>query len=90
MSIRVNRRAIWAALCTGPTRNWGTTLSRAHSIIEGGAICTTDEVMLVEDNAWHRAMQELRNLPYGGRHVWKAREQLWRGIEKATNQGESK
>jgi hypothetical protein len=90
MSIRVNRRELRYALCSGPTRHWSATLHRAEHIIEGGAICTTDEVMLVEDNAWHAAMQELRNLPYGGRHVWKARADLWRGIEKATNQGESK
>jgi hypothetical protein len=84
MSIRVNRRELRYALCSGPTRHWGVTLSRAEYIINKGAICTTDEVMIVENKAWHEAMQELRNLPYGGRHVWKAREQLWSAIAKAT------
>jgi len=90
MALQVNRNELRWALCSGPTRHWGATLSRAQRLIDEGTICVLGNTMLVTDNAWNDAMQELRNLPYGGRHVWKAREQLWRGIDKATNQGESK
>lgn len=90
MAQRINRDELSYALCSGPTRHWGAAFSRAQRLIDEGTICVMDNIMLVTDTAWRSAMQELRNLPYGGRHVWKAREQLWRGIAKATNQGESK
>ena len=84
MALQIKRNELRWALCSGPTRHWGSTLGRAQHIIDEGTLCVMGNTMLVDENAWRNAIKELHTLPYGGRHVWKAREQLWRGIEEAT------
>lgn len=83
MAIRANRQALLCTLRGAPTRHWGATLSRAEYIITRGMVCQTKDWMIIDDTAWRDAMRELHTLPYGGRHVWKARAELWRGIEQA-------
>lgn len=85
MSIRVKRQALRSALCSGPTRNWGSILRHAGYLIDKGTICATEEWAIVDDKAWRDAMQVLHTLPYGGRHVWEARKHLWWAIQRATN-----
>lgn len=89
--MRVNTQDYKYAFWTAPTQNWRGGMNQAMSIIEGHITEKGDDYFIVDDEAWRDAMQILVRLPYNGRHVWKARADLFRQLNKATQpKGETK
>lgn len=86
--MRVSTREYNYAFCTAPTQNWRGGMNNAMYIIESHITEKGEDYFIVDDKAWRDAMQILVRLPYNGRHVWKARADLFRILDKATQQGE--
>jgi len=71
------------AFCTAPTQNWRVGMNQAMHIIESHILEKGEDYFIVDDKAWRDAMQILVRLPYNGRHVWQARGDLFRRLDKA-------
>lgn len=87
--MRVAIREYKYAFCTAPTQNWRGGMNQAMYIIENHITEKGDDYFIVDDKAWRDAMQILVGLPYNGRHVWQARSELFRTLNKATTKGEA-
>ena len=87
--MRVKTEPYKQAFCTAPTRHWRGGMNQAMWIIESHILEKGEDYFVVDDKAWCDAMQILVRLPYSGRHVWQARGDLFRRLNKATK-GESK
>lgn len=86
--LRVSKQTYKYAMCCAPTRHWRSGMNQAMCIIENNVTREDGDYFLVDGEAWRDAMQILARLPSGGRHVWKARAELFRQLNKAVRQGE--
>jgi hypothetical protein len=79
----VNGTQLQLALLTAPTPTWRAGMNTALHIIRSNSI-VIDDTWVVVDTAWGKAMNILTHLPSGGRWVWKAREELFWALDRAT------
>jgi hypothetical protein len=90
--MRVKNNELSTALYRSPTPHWSGVLHSVREEIKEATICHYAGIRIVEDSAWARAMDRIRQLPAGGRHVAKAYSNMWLWINRATDftEGESK
>jgi len=90
--MRVKNDALSAALYQSPTPKWSWALHCVREDIKDATICHYAGIRIVDDTAWAKAMERIRQLPAGGRHVAKAYSSMWFWINRATDftEGESK
>ena len=79
----VNSKQLQLALLTAHTPTWRAGMHQALHIIKSNSV-PIDDTWVVSDTAWYKAMNVLARLPSGGRWVWKAREQLFWALDRAT------
>jgi hypothetical protein len=79
----VNGTQLQLALLTAHTPTWRAGMNTALHIIRSNS-AVIDDTWVVDDTAWSKAMNILSRLPSGGRWVWKAREQLFWALDRAT------
>jgi hypothetical protein len=71
--------------------HWRGILHSVREDIKNATICHYAGIRIVEDRAWEKAMNRIRQLPAGGRHVAKDYNAMWFWIKRATDftQGET-
>ena len=73
----------YAFMCYGGTPHTDSAMRHAWGWIEQGLTPNEDGTHTISTEAWERAMETYRRMPYGGRWVWKARQSFGWALDRA-------